>query len=240
MLDLPFFAAHSAVMTSVRIPFLHSLFRSLLVAGVALTSAAMVHAAPPPPDTKANLILFDFGDANDKKIRDAAIARFNKRYPKVKVVDQFNPITSWSDYLDKLITLSISGKAPDAIHIATEGVQLGIQKRLLRPLNDFSENDSVANEALADTDEALINSVTSDGKFYLLPVAWNNMMIYYNTRVFREAGIARPADDWTWDQFLEIAKQLTSGSGPGKRFGFGISYFNFGLTPFGIPPARQY
>jgi multiple sugar transport system substrate-binding protein len=34
------------------------------------------------------------------------------------------------------------------------------------------------------------------------------------------------------DDFLSIAKRLTSGEGPNKRFGFGIPYFNFGLTPF--------
>jgi multiple sugar transport system substrate-binding protein len=71
-----------------------------------------------------------------------------------------------------------------------------------------------------------------DGKLYLVPVAWNNMMIYYNTKVFKDAGIARPSDDWTWGDFLSMAKRLTSGEGPNKRFGFGIPYFYFGLTPF--------
>jgi multiple sugar transport system substrate-binding protein len=222
-----------------RAPGSHSRFRTrpqlapiLLGIGAALILCGQFYAAPPAPDTKADLVLFDFGDAKDKQIREAAIARFNKRYPNVKVVDQFNPITSWSDYLDKLLTLSVSGKAPDLIHIATEGVQLGVQKRLLRPLNEFAENDSAAKESLSDSDPALVKSVTIDNKFYLLPVAWNNMMIYYNTRVFEEAGIPRPGNDWTWEDFLEIAKKLTSGSGPQKRFGFGIPYFNFGLTPF--------
>jgi multiple sugar transport system substrate-binding protein len=120
---------------------LRPLLRPLLSAGAALALSGTISAAPPSPDTKADLVLFDFGDAKDKQIREAAIARFNKRYPNAKVVDQFNPITSWSDYLDKLLTLSVSGKAPDLIHIATEGAQLGVHKRLLRPLNDFVEND---------------------------------------------------------------------------------------------------
>jgi ABC-type glycerol-3-phosphate transport system substrate-binding protein len=83
----------------------------------------------PPAGTKAELVLFDFGDANDKPIRDAAIARFNKRYPNVKVTDQFTPITSWPDYIDKLVTQIASGKAPDLIHIATEGALLTINKK---------------------------------------------------------------------------------------------------------------
>jgi multiple sugar transport system substrate-binding protein len=185
----------------------------------------------PPANIKAELVLFDFGDANDKQIRDAAIARFNKRYPNVKVTDQFTPITSWPDYIDKLVTQVASGKAPDLIHIATEGTLLTISKKLVIPLDEFTNSDA-GKDLLTDIDPALLKGFTVDGRLYLVPEAWNNMMIYYNTKVFKEAGVSRPADDWTWDDFLALAKRLTSGEGPNKRFGFGIPYFNFGLTPF--------
>jgi multiple sugar transport system substrate-binding protein len=185
----------------------------------------------PPANMKGDLILFDFGDANDKQIRDAAIARFNKRYPNVKVTDQFTPITSWPDYIDKLVTQVASGKAPDLIHIATEGALLTVNKKLVIPLDEFANSDA-GKELLTEIDPALLKGFTVDGKLYLLPEAWNNMMIYYNTKVFKEAGVSRPADNWTWDDFLALAERLTSGEGPSKRFGFGIPYFNFGLTPF--------
>jgi multiple sugar transport system substrate-binding protein len=204
-------------------------FTFLLVVGGRLSVSCAQNA--PSPDTKGNLVLFDFGDANDKQIRDAAIARFNKRYPNVKITDQFTPISSWSDYLNKLVTQIASGKAPDLIHIATEGVQLAVRKNLVIPLDELTSEPS-GKELLSDVDPALVKGFSVDGKLYLVPVAWNNMMVYYNTKVFKDAGIARPADDWNWDDFLSIAKRLTSGEGPAKRFGFGIPYFNFGLTPF--------
>jgi multiple sugar transport system substrate-binding protein len=201
-----------------------------LLFGNQLLSAALAQS-PPPGDTKGELVLFDFGDANDKQVRDATIARFNKRYPNVKVTDQFTPITSWPDYIDKLVTQVASGKAPDLIHIATEGAQLSIQKKLIIPLDEFTKTDP-GKDLLSDVDPTLLKGFTVEGKLYLVPEAWNNMMIYYNTKVFKEAGIPRPPDDWTWDNFLAIAKRLTSGEGSSKRFGFGIPYFNFGLTPF--------
>jgi multiple sugar transport system substrate-binding protein len=209
---------------------------SLTVLGLtfALTCRWLPLAAaeePPPASVKAELVLFDFGDANDKQVREATIARFNKRYPNVKVTDQFTPITSWPDYIDKLVTQVASGKAPDLIHIATEGAQLTIQKHLVIPLDEVS-GDNSPGSLVGDIDPALLRSFTVEGKLYLIPEAWNNMMIYYNTKVFKEAGVARPADDWTWDDFLALAKRLTSGEGSSKRFGFGIPYFNFGLTPF--------
>jgi multiple sugar transport system substrate-binding protein len=214
----------------------HSFSRLLGFLGIVLfighgrLSAASAENSP-PADTKGELVLFDFGDANDKQIRDAAIAGFNKRYPNVKVTDQFTPITSWPDYIDKLVTQIASGKAPDLIHIATEGALLTISKKLVIPLDEFINTDA-GKDFLTEIDPVLIKSFTVEGKLYLLPEAWNNMMIYYNTKVFKEAGVSRPADDWTWDDFLALAKRLTSGEGPNKRFGFGIPYFNFGLTPF--------
>lgn len=203
---------------------------ALLMAAGRFSAATAQNA--PPADTKGSLVLFDFGDANDKQIRDAAIARFNKRYPDVKVNDQFTPISSWADYLDKLVAQVASGKVPDLIHIATEGAQLAVRKNLVIPLDEFTKSDPLAKNLLSDIDPALLKGFTVDGKLYLVPVAWNNMMIYYNTKVFKDAGVARPSDDWTWDDFLSTAKRLTSGEGPDKRFGFGIPYFNFGLTPF--------
>ena len=118
-------------------------FTFLLAVGGRLSVSCAQNA--PSPDTKGNLVLFDFGDANDKQIRDAAIARFNNRYPNVKVTDQFYPISSWSDYLNKLVTQIASGKAPDLIHIATEGVQLAVRKNLVIALDELTSEPSGRN-----------------------------------------------------------------------------------------------
>lgn len=183
-------------------------------------------------DTEATLVLYDFGDANDRAIRQEAIARFNERFPNVTVELQFTPITTWSEYLQKLVTQVAGGSAPDIVHIATEGVRLAADRGLLLPLGDFVANDPEGQTLLEDVAPTLIDSYTVDGNLYLLPAAWNNMMIYYNTRVFEEAGIERPSDDWTWDEFLSIAQQLTSGEGSDQTYGFGIPYFNFGIHPW--------
>lgn len=183
-------------------------------------------------DTTATLVLYDYGDTNDRAIREEAIARFSERYPNVTVELQFTPISTWSEYLEKLVTQVAGGSPPDLVHIATEGVRLAADRELLMPLNDYVENDPDGQALLDDVAPALTDSFTVDGQLYLMPAAWNNMMIYYNTRVFEEAGIERPADDWTWDDFLDIAQQLTTGEGESKTYGYGIPYFNFGIHPW--------
>lgn len=49
------------------------------------------------------------------------------------------------------------------------------------------------------------------------------MVIYYNTAVFAEAGVAPPRADWTWEDFRATAEALTAdtdGDGSVDRYGF--------------------
>jgi multiple sugar transport system substrate-binding protein len=165
-------------------------------------------------------------------VYDEVAARFEERYPNVTVQNNFTPITTWTDYVNKLTAQVAAGKAPDVINIAIEGFQLGLDKNLFAPLDGYLENDPEGQDLGADVDERLLGSFESDGSTYLVPSTWNTMLIYYNTKMFEEAGIERPSDDWTWDDFLEIAEQLTTGSGADKVYGFALPYFNFGLTPW--------
>jgi multiple sugar transport system substrate-binding protein len=52
--------------------------------------------------------------------------------------------------------------------------------------------------------------------------------------MFDKAGVAYPADDWTWADFRETAKQLTIADANGNvtQYGYFVPGFNFGLTPW--------
>ena len=50
--------------------------------------------------------------------------------------------------------------------------------------------------------------------------------------MLKEIGLEEPKPDWTWDEFLYTAKTLTREVNGKKVFGFGIPYFNFGMTPW--------
>ena len=64
---------------------------------------------------------------------------------------------------------------------------------------------------------------TIDGNLYELPTDCNDAVVHVNTKMFQEAGIEIPYDGWTWDEFRSIAKQLTTGEGDSKVYGFGTS-----------------
>jgi ABC-type glycerol-3-phosphate transport system substrate-binding protein len=59
-----------------------------------------------------------------------------------------------------------------------------------------------------------------DGELLALPAFVVVSLIEYNRDLFREAGVPEPALDWTLDDFLEIAQQMTWGEGETKQYGY--------------------
>lgn len=175
------------------------------------------------------LTLYNWGTPVDKKIWDDAIGRFNQTHPSVKVINNIVPVSSWADYADKLATLAASGKSPDLINIGIEGYRLGVAKNLVIPVDGRLSGSPALT---SDIDRALFAPASVNSKVYWVPHLYETMVIFYNTTIFQKAGINRPADDWTWDDFLAIAKQLTSGSGGSKVWGYGHAYANFQLHPW--------
>jgi multiple sugar transport system substrate-binding protein len=194
--------------------------------------AAQPTAAPAAAGGAQTLKIFNFGGEADQKIYSAAYDRFKKDHPDVTIEDNFVPVTTWSEYTNKVVAQVAGGQAPDIINIAIEGTRLIVSKGLLLPLDELLTNDPGGKELISDVDEALLNAFKVDGKIWQVPHSWNNMVIYYNTKMFQDAGVEPPKEDWTWQDFLTIAKKFSTGSGADQVYGFAIPNFNFGLTPW--------
>ena len=61
--------------------------------------------------------------------------------------------------------------------------------------------------------EALVELYNVDGKQYAIPKDFDTIGVWYNKKIFDEAGVPYPTDDWTWDDMADIAKQLTRSDG---------------------------
>jgi multiple sugar transport system substrate-binding protein len=113
---------------------------------------------------------------------------------------------AWEDYMTRLPTLFAGGEVPDVIHQHMSIVQDYGARGALEDLTPYMERDSISRE---DYIEALFEAFTSDVGLLAIPkdsAAWG---IYYNKTMFDEAGVDYPTDDWTFDQFRELAKALT-------------------------------
>ncbi len=73
-----------------------------------------------------------------------------------------------------------------------------------------------------------------DGKILYLPYEQSIHAVYYNKKIFREAGVPFPKAPWTWDDYVATAKKLTN-----KEKGIYGSYFNLEWEYYYYFLARQ-
>jgi len=65
---------------------------------------------------------------------------------------------------------------------------------------------------------------TINGKFYALPFTSNDIILYYNVRLFKEVGLDPNKPPKTWDDLVAYGEKLTN---PSKnQFGLGIPFFD--------------
>ena len=90
-----------------------------------------------------------------------------------------------------------------------------VEKGQLADMSDYISADGVN---LADYN-GLAENFSFDGKQYALPARTDFYVMYYNKDIFDAAGVEYPSNDWTWEEFEETAKKLTSGEGANKTYG---------------------
>lgn len=143
----------------------------------------------------------------------------------VEVERQYAP---WDDYWGKLQTQVAGGTPPD-IGIADYSRIVSYAKNgIIRNISDLVSSSDLEMErmipaALAQYRwaEGDFDTGNPEGSYYGLPTNANSMVMFYNKRMFDEAGVGYPTDDWTWDDLLEAAQALTKPDQ--SQYGFNMS-----------------
>ncbi len=121
----------------------------------------------------------------------------------------------WASVNDQLLTAFEGGTAPDIFHYESG------------PLRDFNERGSVlplddllSDEIKSDIREGAWDTVTFDDVVTGVPFLQESQVIFANKAIFDEAGVELPTidDPWTWDEFAEAARQLTTELHHGTAF----------------------
>jgi len=148
---------------------------------------------------------------------------FNEDHTDIHVTLEQLP-GGWAEYIQKLTTLIAAGSPPDVGRMGVAYMAQFASKGQLADLTELVEQDL----DMSNYYENAFEQIKIDGKIYGIPIGIYTMIMFYNKDMFDAAGIEYPSMNWdsTWtlDEFVEIAKQLTSGEGLEKNYGF---YANF-------------
>ncbi|WP_284984878.1 sugar ABC transporter substrate-binding protein [Arthrobacter sp. efr-133-TYG-118] len=141
------------------------------------------------------------GTAADAAARQRVIDAFAKVHPEIKVKVQAIQAADWKDFFTKILTMVAAGTPPDVVYVATEGAQLFAEK-LAHPLDEYLRRDAAdMKEYFADVHPSLVEAFMYKGSLFQLPIDWNAANMYYNTAALQQAGLERPADNWTQADF---------------------------------------
>jgi multiple sugar transport system substrate-binding protein len=72
-------------------------------------------------------------------------------------------------------------------------------------------------EGLDDSFPGLVDIFRYQGSLYAVPAALDLPLMYYNRALFDAQGIPYPRSDWTWQDFLATAQQMTTIAGEGDQ-----------------------
>jgi multiple sugar transport system substrate-binding protein len=123
---------------------------------------------------------------------------------------------AYEDFLPKWSAALESGDVPDVSFLGYQEVGQFFGQEALDDVSDLVAGIEKANGPISDT---LKKPVTFDGAVYGVPFWAETQVLYYRTDLFQQAGIATaPA---TWDEFRQVARQLTGGTTYGAGIGFG-------------------
>ena len=135
----------------------------------------------------------------DRAFYQEMIKKFQEKEPDISVkFETYAP----ENYQTILSTALAAGRGPDVIQvraygnletIATPGYLLALDKQTVPELANFPDSALAA------------ETLRSDGKVYAVPFAAQTMLVIYNKKLFRDAGVNPPQ---TWDELMALNQAL--------------------------------
>jgi len=172
--------------------------------------------ASAPAGETTTIAFLTQGGADSEKRYVPIQEMFGEKEPTVGVEFIWHPGGA-IEIQQKLLTMIAGGEAPDLYWTHTY-INPGLAKRSV-PL---ALDDLFAADSSWSRDDYFAGSIADfqvNGQQYAMPRETTSTVMIYNKTLIEESGAALPTADWTWDDFVEIARATTKGEGADKIYG---------------------
>ena len=173
------------------------------------------------PATKTMVRLATWAGVDESKELQAVIDKINAKATTFEIVHEPQP----ADYYTKIQTNLAGGTAADLLWLSQEYITGYANRDVLLDISDRLAADTRPAAKLDDYYPSVLQTAQFNGKTYGLPWIAQPVMLYYNPKLFTDAGVAPPTDAWTWDDFKAAAEKLTRDTnGDGKIDQYGTAF----------------
>jgi multiple sugar transport system substrate-binding protein len=205
----------------------------LQLAGAGAASAVVLAACAAPPAApaattgdggaaapSAGPVTLTFGhhwEAAFRPHQDEFDQKYLAAHPDQKIEITYN---TWADHNQIVPTWAAAGTLPDVIYVHGRYSRPWNHEGILVSTQDYIDADPAFN--VEDIWQEALRLYSYNDKQYSIPYDHGPIIMGYNKDLFDAEGLAYPAEDWTWDQFLEAALKLTKGD---SQWGY-AGYYN--------------
>ncbi|MCQ1767157.1 extracellular solute-binding protein [Neorhizobium galegae] len=143
------------------------------------------------------------------KAMDQLIAEFQKANPGITVKQVTFP---YADYQTRVIAANMAGNAPDVIQLFYGWLDKFVAGGLLAPLpKDAFPHDKIEKDFFP-----IVSAMKRDGEYYGLPTAVRSLALFYNKKLFTEAGLDPSNPPKTLDEFVAAGQKIAKLDGSGN------------------------
>ena len=137
-----------------------------------------------------------------------------------------------SGYADKMLVMIAGGAdLPDVMMLAMDKIPVFASKGAITNLDKYIKEDY--KDEMKQLFPVVADALTYQGSFYAMPRDITSKVMFFNTKLFKEAGVDIPDADWTWDDFEVTARKMTrdlDGDGKTDQWGFYFRKYMDGFT----------
>ncbi|MEA4884704.1 MAG: ABC transporter substrate-binding protein [Clostridia bacterium] len=153
---------------------------------------------------------------------EAFAIEFMKQNPDIEIKIESIPE---ADYFQKLLPALAAGSGPDTFQIPAGQVLAYARTGVLQPLDtSIPEAKSIEADFMA----SAASRLKIDGKYYGFPVDTATVVLFYNPKLFKEAGLDPNKPPQTWDELVKYAKAMTKRDAAGVTTQMGVATGGYG------------
>ncbi|OUS75665.1 hypothetical protein B1748_16315 [Paenibacillus sp. MY03] len=150
--------------------------------------------------------------------------KMKKAMEEIQTLDKYSHVAfefhgREADFLTSVPISIAGGKQVDIIIVANPIIQQQwADAGTIVPLDDLIKETGVDfNQEFG----PYVENASNNGQIFMVPHNITRWALYYNKSIFDKTGVPYPDDKipMTWDQYRDVAKKLTSGSGADKTYG---------------------
>ena len=147
---------------------------------------------------------------------DALIEQFEAENPGITVNQTHFP---YADYRTRIAAAVPAGEGPDVIQMFYGWVPDYVDAGLLQPLpQEYFPLQEIEDEYFD-----IVQAMIYDGQLYAVPTAVRSLALFWNKRMFEEAGLDPETPPATLDEMVEYAIALTERDGGGNLTAVGLT-----------------